>query len=382
MNSFTDSSDGIYYFLGNITSHVLHALPLHKELGGTFVVSSEKAKREVERYNVPVINIDNNPRKWVRFGYKIKPIYHYLEIGREHKKTVDYLNKNAKVVIFYELYNFDASTRITEPKTVFLTHGNMLKDYMGSSNRLEILEQYDYMAALGPHLKREFTDKNGIRSEKLADIGIARTDDIVKNQGNVTIAQEALDELGIDPTKKIISYMPTFWGASSIYTTGKDIIRYFPDNYTLLFRPHPQTPKKLLDEYMLLIDQKPGNVLYAPEGRFTHLTLLDTFAASTAIIGDISSVTLEAILTNKPLLFAYDTQDHTQSERDYIAIKDVVNYSQAITPQTREALPEIIEKALDRGIDKRLWKQTQDYTFFHNDGTSVRSISNFIKSLI
>src|SRR5688572_3321738 len=112
----TDSSK-IYYFLGNITSHILHALPLHKKLGGTFVVLSEKAKKEVEKYNVPVITIDNKPRRWTRYGYKIKPVFHYLKIDSDLRKTSEFLNKNAEVVLFYELYDFAPSVRITTPKT-------------------------------------------------------------------------------------------------------------------------------------------------------------------------------------------------------------------------------------------------------------------------
>lgn len=379
MNQSTEQR--IYYFLGNITSHILHALPLYKELGGTFVVLSDKAKREIEKYNVPVITIDDVPRKWMRFGYKIKPTFHYLKIDRRAKKTVDFLNRNADVVIFYELYDFSESNRLTNPKTIFLTHGNMLKDYMNMSNRLTIFRQYDYMAALGPHLKKEFIEKDRINPKKLVELGIGRTDEIVKHKGRVVLSETLIKELNIDPNKKIFSYMPTFWGASSIYHTGKDIIRYFPDTYTLIFRPHPQTPKKILGEYLDNIKDKP-HIIYAPEGKYKSLGLLDVYAASSAIIGDVSSVMLEAILTNKPLLFAYDTDQHKQKERDYEAIKEVVAYSQAITPLTKEDLPAVLYRALKNGVNGAIWEATQDQTFFHNDGTSIRAIAGFIRSLL
>ena len=106
---------GIYYFLGNITSHIIHALP-YQQLGGTFVVLSDKAKKEVEAYNVPVINLDNKPFKLTRFGYKVKLVHHYTKIDKRLKKTVDYLKSHARVVIFYELYDFSAYPLSKESK--------------------------------------------------------------------------------------------------------------------------------------------------------------------------------------------------------------------------------------------------------------------------
>jgi CDP-glycerol glycerophosphotransferase (TagB/SpsB family) len=375
------TDNGIYYFLGNITSHILHALPLYNEIGGTFIVLSEKAKREVEAYGVPVIALDNKPRQWVRFGPRLKPVFHYLKISRHLKKTSEFLNENASVVIFYELYDFDESVRITKPKTIFLTHGNMLKDYMGSSNRLEILNQYDYMAALSPYLKDEFI-KNGISPMKLIELGIARTDEIVKNRSKIIFPKDLVAANLIDINKPIISYMPTFWGASSIYGVGKDIVRYFPEEYTLLFRPHPQTPTKLLHEYLDIIAAKSSNIIYAPEGRYKELGLVETFNASSAIIGDVSSVMLEAVLTDKPLVFAYDTDDHRQDEKSYESIREIVSYSERITPETKTSLPLVLANSLKRGIDRSIWSKTKDRTFYHHSGDSVTAIADFIRTLL
>lgn len=371
---------GIYYFLGNITSHILHALPLYQELGGTFVVLSKKAKREVEAYGVPVIAIDNKPYRWMRFGRKVKPVPHYTKIDNTLKKTTDYLNSHAKVVVFYELYDFSETVRLDRPKTIFLTHGNMLKDYMSQSNRLEIIKQYDYMAALGPYLKEQFT-RSGINDKKLVDLGVARTDEVVKHQGKVIIPKSLTSELSIDPHKKIIAYLPTFWGASSIYTTGLEIVKNIPDNFTLLFRPHPQTPAKLLHEYLRIIEQK-DNIIYAPEGRYSNLGLIDIFNASSAIIGDVSSVMLEAILTRKPLLFAYDTDSNKQPDSDYDSIKEVVKKSERIDMDTVADLSGLIYRSLKNGVDQRLWTQVIDRNFYYADGTSVAAIETFVESLL
>lgn len=373
------SSNGIYYFLGNITSHILHALPLYRELGGTFIVLSTKAQKEVEKYDVPVVHIDNVPSQWKRFGYKVKPVYHYTDITSKHRKTVEFLNNSAKIVIFYELYNF-TDQQLTKPKTIFLTHGNMLKDYMAQNNRIDIMEQYDYMAALGPHLRQQFI-KDGVEESKLINLGIARTDEVVKGKNKIAVPQAMLSELSLDPDKKIVSYLPTFWGASSIYTTGLEIIKNIPDNYTLLFRPHPQTPKKLLRSYLDVIQTR-NNVIYAPEGKYKHLGLIDIFNASSVIIGDVSSVTLEAILTHKPLVFAYDTPQNRQPESDYTSIAEVVKYSEKIDVDTTIRLPTIIDRAIKNGIDTAVWDTVIAQNFYHADGSSTKAIKDFTQRLL
>lgn len=372
------SSNNIYYFLGNITSHILHALPLYKQLGGTFIVLSEKARKEVAAYNVPVVAINNAPYQWQRFSYKLKPIHHYLTLTSEHDKTVDFLNSNAKVVIFYELYDF-TSKKLSTPKTIFLTHGNMLKNYMASNNRLKTIKQYDYMAGIGPALKQRHIAA-GINPEKLIDIGIARTDEATQHQRQVFISPELTSELQLDLSKKIVAYLPTFWGASSVYTTGLDIVKYIPEDYTLIFRPHPQTPKKIIRKYLGIIKNK-SNVIYAPEGKYKHLNLIDIFNASSVIIGDVSSVTLEAILTYKPLIFAYDIDKNKQPESDYESIKGIVTVSEKISTENATELPEIIKRALAMPVDETLWSNTISNNFYYADGNSVKAIKGCILEL-
>lgn len=381
MTKTAQKHNEIYYFLGNITSHILHALPLYKQLGGTFIVLSERAKKELDSYDVPVVVIDDRPHKWIRFGIKVKPVNHYQKIGNDLKKTVDYLNKHAQVVIFYELFDFYQATKLTRPKTIFLTHGNMLKSYMQNGNRLEIIKQYDYMAALGPFLKKEFIEQDGIDPEKLVDIGIARTDEIVANKGKVILPKHIIDELKLDPKKPIFSYIPTFWGPSSVYDTGLEIVRNFPDKYTLIFRPHPQTPSKIITRYLNIIKTKP-NVIYAPEGRFKNFGLVELFNASSAIIGDVSSVTLEAILTEKPLVFAYGADEHSHGANEYRAIQEIVSMSQIINPENARSITKILDTSLKNKINVKVWSTVIKRTFYHSNGTSVASIASFIKSLM
>lgn len=368
MSSLKQKDNGIYYFLGSIPSHGLHALPLYREIGGTFVVTSKRALDIITSYGVNAFMLEDRPDINLNFGYNIP-------------RTIRYLNKHAKVVLFYEIYGFPVGMRLTKPTTVFLTHGNILKQYL-SPKRLAALKQYDYMVGLGPYNKQKFINEYHIPATKLVDLGIARTDEVVAHRGEVVGADSLIKTLGLVPNQPVVSYMPTFWGASSIYNVGKEIVRNIPDNYNLIFRPHPQTPERIIYEYLGIIASKPGNVVYAPEGRFKDISLTRMYEASRAVIGDISSVMLEAILIDKPLIFAYDAGGRQQTEKDIESIKNVVDYSARIDIESVRSLPYILENALTRGINPDIWKATKDYTFFHHDGTSVEAIANFVRKLV
>jgi CDP-glycerol glycerophosphotransferase (TagB/SpsB family) len=246
--------------------------------------------------------------------------------------------------------------------------------------RLEIIKDYDFMAAMGPAIKRRIITE-GVEPDKLLNIGIARTDEVMQKLADKEkVRHQLLLALGLEEGSKLIAYLPTFWGPSSIYTTGKEIIKNCPSDYTLLFRPHPQTPKKLLAEYSELIGQK-NNVFYVPEHGLENLGLLDVLASSEVIIGDVSSVMLEAILLDIPLIFAFDEAEHRQTDTDYSLIKNIVSHSQKVDLQSAHLLPAIIERALVAGVDQEVWNMTKDQVFYNHDGTSVAAISHTITRL-
>lgn len=377
------NTDGVYYFLGNITSHILHAIPLHKKLGGTFVVTSDKARRVIEKtYKVPVINIDNKPYKIMKPGKRPKLIHEYIIFDKTLKKTYEFLDDNAKVVLFYELFELEKPEWLKKPVKIFLTHGNMLKNYMSMyPKRLDIIKEYDYMAALGPHMKQRFID-DGINPDKLLDIGVARTDEVVKAKSSILVSKDLIKLIGSDtPSKPIVSYIPTFWGASSIYNTGLEIVRNFPKKYTLIFRPHPQTPKKFLNKYLNMVSMNP-NILYLPEGRYNNIDIVDILNASSVVIGDVSSVMLEAILTKKPLIFAYDIDTNRQLNSEYKSISGVVEQSQSIQVDNAVDIDSIISTAIETGVDDKVWEKSISYNFFNPNGDSVDSIIAAINSVI
>lgn len=372
----TRHDNGIYYFLGNITSHVTHALPLYRELGGTFVVTSRNARVALEKYDLSVVCVDDIPHLWKWQGKRPHRITQYITLDHRFAKTIDFLNTHATVVLFYELFDFTNELNLTQPKKVFLTHGNMLKNYFKMHpRRLEIFEQYDYMAALGPFMKQEFI-RAGIAQDKLVDIGIARTDEVSALAGKVEIT-DRLVRGGVPSDKTIVSYLPTFWGDSSVERLGPKILEHIADDYTVLFRPHPQTPQKILKSYSRALTRP--NIFYLPEKGSGQPTLLDIYAGSSVIIGDVSSVMLEALLLNKPIIFAEsDSRSNIDPHDQLTGIK---NISQHITMRNVENVTETVREAIARGIEPKLWSQSKKESFFDANGGSVKSIANFVRSL-
>ena len=373
------AENGIYYFLGNITNHILHALPLQKKLGGTFVVTSRQTERELARYNVPILCLDDRPYRWQKIGRRPQRIHEYIVMDGKLRKTYDFLNTHARVVIFYEPFDIRHPEWLEKPKKIFLPHGNMLKSYMTMHpQRLKNILHFDYMAALSPYMRQKFI-ADGVPAEKLVDISIARTDELLADLKNKAgIRQKMVDELKIDSQKPIILYAPTFWGDSSIYHTGLELFKHINNDYTLLFRPHPQTPKKLLKKNLKLIKRR-DSIYLVDVSSNTPLTHL--LVASDVIIIDRSSIALEALLTDTPLIFAYDTPK-PQDTADYDSIAEVVEYSQKLAQGDSKQANQIIGAALANGINPKIWHKVRQRVWFQPNGGATEAVVRFIKSLL
>ncbi len=366
--------DGVYYFLGNVTSHIVHALPLLSAVGGEVVVLSESARDRLAAYDVPVRVCDDLPRRWRRTGPRFTRTDQYLHVPRAARRTRAFLESEARVVLFYELFDL-THLRLRTARTVFLSHGNPIKPYFSGRDRFTLLRRYDHVAGLGPY-NRDLMVASGLEPDRVAELGIARTDQVVARRGARSISPEIAELVGPTEGRRVFAYLPTFWGASSVQSLGLDIVRDMPESDVLLVRLHPQTPATLVDRYRaiaarkdrvhLLLDDRPGR------------GLLDVMAAADAVIGELSSVMLEALLLDKPLVFALD--DATDALlRGGHPIGDVV----ARAPSIRSGgdLRDALDRALADGYDQDLWRDVTNRTFFHADGTSVRHLESFVRSL-
>lgn len=361
-NDTNAGSEGIYYFLGNISSHLSHALPLFKKLGGTFIVLSQEPYEYLGGLGLPVLMLDDRPDLFLEFS------------PRQIPKTLEYINANAKVVIFYEVFSISENIR---PPQIMLTHGLSFKDYY-IDWRQKIIPFYTRIAGLGPDWRRK-TVKAGAKECQILDVGLARADDIIKIKGRIKHQRRLSKELRLNPRKKFITYMPTWWGETSVEELGLQLIFNMSEEYNLIFRPHPATPKEIISRYVHLIETEKLNATYVPEGRYENIDLQLVYEASTAFIGDLSSVMLDAVLTDKPILFAFN-KDLRAHSRMYSPIREVFSSNSHVTLRNVSQINDLLAEAVAKGIDKNAYQLSKARTFFGLEGQNIEKIIAAIKS--
>lgn len=356
---------GVYYFLGNVPSHVSHARPVYEKIGGTFVVTSQVAYDYCARQGVSVIMLDDRPDIFLQFPKSAV------------MQTISFLNENAAVVLFYDIFSINKYLKVPQ---VMLSHGNSFKDFY-IEWRQEILPFFDYFAGLGP-INEQTLVKKGVAPEKILPIGLARSDEIIKNAGRITGRKFIAKRLGLDHHKPIISYMPTWWGPTSVNDTGKMILRYMPEDYSFIFRPHPSTPQEVIDEYDRIITTEKLNAVYVPDGRFEGVGINEIYAASSLFIGDMSSVVLDAMLTDKPLLFAFGGGDRAQAESVYAPIHELFTASPHVTGENAPRIAEIVVQVLKKPVKKEVYDSANANVTYGLEGNNAQQIISAVKMIL
>lgn len=353
-----NQNNGIYYFLGNIPQHITHALPLHALIGGTIIVTSKAALDTLAPYDIPAVYIDDAPDL-------------FLELDSTIKKTIDYLNENAKVIFVYETFVFK-KIKLTAP-TIMLSHGVPLKNYWVDWKIETVVQNYTYIATLGPFMKEQLIQR-GVPKDMLVDIGLSRNDLIIDRHAKYS-KRELAKTLPHYQGQPIICYMPTYWGATSVFDTGIEILNNISDKYYLIFKPHPQTPWETIEKYRQIISEK-HHIHYIPED---EVDLLSLYKHADVIIGDMSSVVADAILADKPLVFAYGGEENQQDKQMYHPIREAQTTSFSISSGQGDCIDLIIDAARHVKYARKVaYPRVKERLFFNLAGDSRASIARFI----
>lgn len=351
-------SNGIYYFLGNIPQHITHVLPLYSLIGGTVVVTSKAAADLLSAHNVRTLLIDEAPDL-------------FLELDTKISKTINFLNDNAKVVLLYEIFTFDG-IRFDVP-TIMLSHGIAIKDYWTNHKIESLIQNYSFIATLGPFLKDLMKDR-GVPNHMLIDVGLARNDLIIEKWARYS-RKDFIRSLPNYRGQPIVCYMPTYWGASSVFDTGLEIINNISEEYYLLFKPHPQTPEETLSNYKHVIAAK-NNLHYLSE---SEADLLSLYKYTDAVIGDLSSVVADVILAKKPIVFAYGGGGYQQDPSVYWPLREVHATSLRISPGEGECVNLILHATLNRRSSiGKYYRLTSNRLFFNLEGDSRQGLLQFM----
>lgn len=347
---------------------MLHGLSIYRELGGECIVLSKEAEKYCRDKGLKVRMLDDYPE-----------IMDEFDLSRL-AKTIDYLNNQQGVILFFHTFNI--AYTLKSLTKIMLFHGNGLKARIYLHDhpwRPPILKEFDYVASSGQY-RESLLLELGIQPEKLFRAGLTRSDPLIKNSGKA-INQKAIYQITGLKDRRIISYLPTWWGdILSVTDLGKEIIKHISDDYILVFRPHPDTPGELIKEYEKLIQHR-QNVIYLPENKFSNITLTDIMLFSNMFIVDCSSVLTDAILTDKPIMFALDKNMPEPLKEIYDPVKDIFTYSMKLTMDNVSRINELLEKSLNKKINPDAWNTVKRRICYGLEGDSTEKLVAFIEDL-
>lgn len=347
----------VYFFLGHLPAQISHGVDLYHNIGGECIVTTIEAKEFCDKKGLRTLMLDVLPQK------------NEHHICSHLKNTIEFLNNQEGVIFFFDTLNI--IEKITSLKKIMLFHGNSLKDIWFQDWRIPLINKCDYVTSLGPNWEKVMISR-GVDENKILQIGQTRCDAIIHAEENV-LAQKKVNELTNSTGKKIVAYMPTWHGPTSVEQVGKKIIEQIGDEYNLLFKPHPETPTNIIEEYDALISKK-HNVIHVAENKYKELDLTSVILISDIFIVDHSSILIDCLLVNKPMIFASDKPFESTIEK-YEPIKDVFDHCTKLTEENIQQINEIIEMS---SFDNSKWEKSKKNIFYDTKGDSIETLKNYL----
>jgi len=351
----------VFYFLGTVAHHIVHARSLYEQMGGEFIVLNQECADAciAEGFNYKFL--DTYPDK-----------KEYIDED-EIWNTLIYLQEQSGVIFFFHPYTI--IPEIQSLTSIMLFHGNGIKPGWLTHRRINVLNQFDYMTSLGPYMESALLYR-GIKAESILQIGEIKSDYVIENCKTVQNQNLIFDKMPVSG-KPIISYMPTWWPNYSVREIGKEIVSNISSDYVLIFRPHPDTPATLIAEYEAIIDTM-DNVIYIPEYKYPDIKLTTILQVSDAFISDMGSIVTNMLLTEKPIIFStYQSQ-----VGKYSPIQEVFDASQYLNMANMADLNTIIATALGSSVPAEDLDAVIQSMSYHYTGGATAALVDFATGII
>jgi len=285
----------IYYY-GNKVYQLSYALPLYKKMGGVFVVNSFKKYldfKNVFRNSNRSQSIWNNFKPSTFFNTPpviiLKPEKHWQLQG----------------TIVYCCNRLDLAKKY-KAKTVYLEHGISDKPVgmTEESDAIERLKNYDIILLSSPKNRYKYTHSaSEIPETKFREIGFFKFD---QYQEYCDHKDREIQRLRIkDTSRKNILYAPTWrFGNGTFEKFGKKFAKEISMHYNLIIRLHSNEMKLAGKFKQWLKDSAIENVYLSNSKDVLHADVLNDFVIADLMIGDMSSVVYEFLITRKPVIIA------------------------------------------------------------------------------
>jgi CDP-glycerol glycerophosphotransferase (TagB/SpsB family) len=362
-------------------------MPLYEKIGGEMVVLSHEAAAKARRWQVPVKVLDDLPGAYLTFG------------RGDVARTVAYLEERRGAVVYFEC--FDMMQYLEKSRQFVLFHGNGLKDWLNEW-RVRMINRCDYVAALGPN-NREKLLRGGVEEKRLAPVGVLRWDRIIAGAHDRGLKARICERAG--GQGPVVTYIPTWFGPTSVRYTGLKMAEAIDSRYIMVVKPHPQTPKEILDRYREMAARK-GRIIFFDD---EDVDIVALYEASDLIIGDASSVMVDSFLADKPLIFALDAsmkkfepsadpaeravrflkvlfgvgnRPFRRLGRLYRPIREMFDYCEKVDTFSAGNINDVIARTLDRGIDEEAWRAGKERMFYSLGGDAAETVAADIRKVL
>ncbi|MBN1867670.1 CDP-glycerol glycerophosphotransferase family protein [Candidatus Sumerlaeota bacterium] len=221
----------------------------------------------------------------------------YASLGVEHDRVIPRWRARWQRFDLYVSPNIAVIPRRARTR-VQMFHGVSFK----GKPYTDSIRKYDYLFTVGPYMKRRFA-RDGFFEEgdpRLLEIGMPKTDALFHPpKDRAAVARE----LGFDdPSQPLVLYAPTWRKESSLYGLGRELLRELPRrgrNLMVKLHDHHYDPKSnpvdWRAEWPRLRHPRLG-VIEDPD-------IVPYMAAADVLISDLSSVTNEFTLLDRPIVF-------------------------------------------------------------------------------
>lgn len=352
------------YYYGNKVYQLSYALPIYQKLGGTFIVDSKEKLNEFRR----IFKNKNNKPSFLNYfrrsTFQNTPPIIIVKV-KHHWKL--------KKPILYCCNRIDFE-KTYKSKTLYLEHGVSDKalGIVEDSGAIEKLKKYDIILLSSPKNRIKYLSSNAISESKFRKINFFKFDQYKKLYEN---REKEFKRLKIkDRSRKNILYAPTWeYGNGTFKKYGKLFAKEISKEFNLIIRLHSNDMYLAAEFNDWLSENSINNVYLSDSNDIINADILNDFVISDLMIGDMSSVVYEFLITKNPVIIA---------KHDYermIKMPDEMNIMKnaSIYDEQKDDIIELIRKNLSKpnyDVDKMY-----NNCFYNSNDDSIEIIAKELK---
>lgn len=341
---------------------------MYKKFGGTFVVNSFKKFID---FKIIFRNNNNNPSFFNHFTFASFLNTPPVKIIKPEKHW------KLKGTIIYCCNRLDLTNKY-KGKTIYLEHGISDKPVgiNDDPQAIERLKKYDIILLSSPKNKIKYLESsNEISESKFRKIGFFKFENYKEI---LALRDRELKRLKIkDTSRKNILYAPTWkFGNGTFEKYGKKFALEISKEYNLIIRLHSNEMKLAKNFKKWLKTNSIENVYMSNSKDVINADAMNDFVIADIMIGDMSSVVYEFLVTRKPVIIAkHDYQKFIKMPDSMNIMRNADTYD-----AERDNIVDLIKKNLS--MPNYDVEKIFESCFYNSINNSIDTISDLLSSEI